>query len=440
VGAACGCAGTLPRGVVAKTVDRTGAAFASPPYPWGAITVTIGIAACPGDGHFSTLEDLVRLAESDDGSPGQGLAGFARAGSGTPTALRALAAAGGIRLEWQAPPLGVPSRYQIEAGRSPGARDVLVHTTTGADTAFETARPAGGTFFVRVRAQDAGGATSGPSNEVALVFGCTAPPRAPFVPTVSLAGSRVSIGWSQPGYSDATHAVIEAGSGPGLANLARLVTTAPAPFEADAPAGTYFVRVRAANACGESAPSNDVSFTVGSGAFIPARPEWTRAEVGPGTVTLSWAAVAGAAGYLIEAGRRPRSWMSRSCRLVPSPASRYEYVSRFTPHFFVRILAALLVVAAFDNLLFAGFLRFGHDDFLGTMAAGLVSKAGAALFYSAALWAYLRFVEPREVTAAEGDVADVFQMLTYRQRYEQARAQWCRRPWRTRGATTSRSA
>jgi hypothetical protein len=118
----------------------------------------------------------------------------------------------------------------------------------------------------------------------------------------------------------------------------------------------------------------------------------------------------------------------------------YEYVSRFTPHFFVRILAALLVVVAFDNLLFAGFLRFGHDDFLGTMAAGLVSKAGAALFYGAALWAYLRFVEPREVTAAEGDVADVFQMLTYRQRYEQARAQWCRRPWRTRGVTTSRSA
>ena len=55
------------------------------------------------------------------------------------------------------------------------------------------------------------------------------------------------------------------------------------------------------------------------------------------------------------------------------------------------------------------------------MTSGLISKAGATLFYSAALWAYLRFIEPQEITSAEGDVADVFQMLTYRQKYEQAR-------------------
>jgi diguanylate cyclase (GGDEF)-like protein len=55
------------------------------------------------------------------------------------------------------------------------------------------------------------------------------------------------------------------------------------------------------------------------------------------------------------------------------------------------------------------------------MVAGLVSKAGATLFYALALWGYLRFIEPHDVTTSEGDVADVFQMLTYRQRYEQAR-------------------
>jgi len=101
----------------------------------------------------------------------------------------------------------------------------------------------------------------------------------------------------------------------------------------------------------------------------------------------------------------------------------YEYISRFTSSVFVRIFVALLVVVAFDNFFFAGFLRFGRSDFWVTMIAGLVSKAGATVFYATALWGYLRFVEPREVTSSEGDIADVFQLLTYRQKYERAREQ-----------------
>ena len=99
----------------------------------------------------------------------------------------------------------------------------------------------------------------------------------------------------------------------------------------------------------------------------------------------------------------------------------YEYVSRFVPAFFVRALVALLVIVAFDNFFFQGFLRWGQDDFWPSMTAGLVAKAGAAVFYATVLWGYLRFVDPRELTTGEGDVADVFQMLTYRQKYEIAR-------------------
>lgn len=99
----------------------------------------------------------------------------------------------------------------------------------------------------------------------------------------------------------------------------------------------------------------------------------------------------------------------------------YEFISRYTRFIFVRILVALLVVVAFDNFFFAGFLRLGRGDFLSTMLAGLVSKSAATMFYATALWGYLRFIEPHDVTTSEGDVADVFQMLTYRQKYEQAR-------------------
>lgn len=106
----------------------------------------------------------------------------------------------------------------------------------------------------------------------------------------------------------------------------------------------------------------------------------------------------------------------------------YESVSRVTTVFFLRAFAALLAIVAFDNFFFAGFLRFGRSDFFETMAAGLVAKTGAAGFYAVVLWAYLRFIEPREVTTAEGDVADVFQLLTYRQKYEQARRRMIRDP------------
>ncbi|MCC7126251.1 MAG: GGDEF domain-containing protein [Acidobacteria bacterium] len=99
----------------------------------------------------------------------------------------------------------------------------------------------------------------------------------------------------------------------------------------------------------------------------------------------------------------------------------YEYVSRHTRFFLLRVFLALAVIVAFDNLLFGSFVRWGQADFGAALLSGLVSKLGAALFYSVSLWGYLRFIEPRDVTVSEGDVADVFQMLTYRQKYEQAR-------------------
>jgi diguanylate cyclase (GGDEF)-like protein len=106
----------------------------------------------------------------------------------------------------------------------------------------------------------------------------------------------------------------------------------------------------------------------------------------------------------------------------------YEYISRLTPVFFLRIFLALMLIVAFDNFLFTAFLSFGKAAFWDAMAAGLISKAGATLFYSTSLWAYLRFIEPQEITSAEGDVKDVFQLLTYRQKYELARSRMIHDP------------
>lgn len=99
----------------------------------------------------------------------------------------------------------------------------------------------------------------------------------------------------------------------------------------------------------------------------------------------------------------------------------YEWVSKYIRWAYLRILTALLVIVTFDNFFFVGFLTLGQDNVGQAMASGLIGKIGASIFYSTALWGYLRYIEPRDITASESDLGDVFQMLTYRQKYEIAR-------------------
>lgn len=133
---------------------------------------------------------------------------------------------------------------------------------------------------------------------------CTQP-GAPGSLEAQVSGARVSLAWlasagSLDGY------VIEAGSAPGLANLATLPLAGGATSLAiDAPNGRYFVRVRAVNACGAGAPSNEVVVDVPGACPTPAAPGPIGVSVAGGTVSLGWPGVPGAAGYVLEAGSSP---------------------------------------------------------------------------------------------------------------------------------------
>ena len=99
----------------------------------------------------------------------------------------------------------------------------------------------------------------------------------------------------------------------------------------------------------------------------------------------------------------------------------YEFISRFTSSLFLRCLSSMLVIVTFDNIFFTLFTQWGKDHLWRVMLVGEAGKAAASLFYTCAYWTYLRFVESQTVVVGSGDVADVFQALTYRQKYEQVK-------------------
>ena len=186
----------------------------------------------------------------------------------TPLNLVATSSGNSVTLSWRAPSAGDPvTSYVIQAGSAPGLANLANFSTGSALTVFGASGVGAGTYYVRVRAANAAG-TSAPSNEAVLVVGGSpgVPPGAPSGLTIIVnSGGTVGLAWNASSGSPTTY-VIEAGSQPGLANLANsdLGSAATTLTATGVGAGTYYVRVRAKNAFGISAPSNEVQLVVGT--------------------------------------------------------------------------------------------------------------------------------------------------------------------------------
>ena len=90
-----------------------------------------------------------------------------------------------------------------------------------------------------------------------------APPLPPSLDAPVVSSTRsVTLSWT-PSPEQTTHVTVEAGSAPGLANLAIMtVPTGQTLTVPDVPPGTYYVRVKAANHIGDSVPSNEIVVAV----------------------------------------------------------------------------------------------------------------------------------------------------------------------------------
>jgi hypothetical protein len=102
--------------------------------------------------------------------------------------------------------------------------------------------------------------------------------------------------------------VIEAGSAPGLTNLAIVPTgnDSTTYTAADVGTGPYYVRVRATTAAGSGAASNEIQLTIATCLGAPTAPTGFAAQVSGTTVVLTWNASSGSpASYQLEAGSFP---------------------------------------------------------------------------------------------------------------------------------------
>jgi hypothetical protein len=174
-----------------------------------------------------------------------------------------------VTLTWTAPTSGDPATsYVIEAGSSSGASNLANFSTGNTQTTFSTGGVAAGAYYVRVRARNGTG-TSPASNEGLLVVAgtCTVPPGEPTALTMvqSSAFPTVTFSWT-PGAYIATTYIIEAGSAPGLSDLAKIdLASAATTFTTTGVAqGIYYVRIRGKNACGTGNPSNETILGVGA--------------------------------------------------------------------------------------------------------------------------------------------------------------------------------
>ncbi|MGE0042302.1 MAG: reprolysin-like metallopeptidase [Vicinamibacterales bacterium] len=182
-----------------------------------------------------------------------------------PTGLQSVVNGSAVTLSWNAvsDPAAPATAYRIEVGSAPGALDLANQNVGGATSV--SGQVGLGLYYWRVYGVNAAG--QGPASteaQFAVVSGggCSAAPSPPQNFSYARAGNVVTLQWLAPAAGVPTTYVVEAGSASGLANLYNQAVGATLGLQVQAPPGTYFVRVRAANACGTSGPSNEAIITV----------------------------------------------------------------------------------------------------------------------------------------------------------------------------------
>jgi fibronectin type 3 domain-containing protein len=205
----------------------------------------------------------------------------------TPTGITAQGGFGQVVLSWSASS-GATS-YNVYRATSSGAEGTTPYKIGLTGTSLtDTGLASGVTYSYQVTALDAGGESNKSSERSGIT--AAAPPLGL---AASGAGTQISLSWA-PSNGAASYNVYRATSPGGEGSTPYRTGLASTSFtDASLPSGTtFYYRVTAVNAGGESGKSSETSATL-----IPAAPNGVTAQGGFGQVVLSWSASAGATSY-----------------------------------------------------------------------------------------------------------------------------------------------
>ncbi len=228
-----------------------------------------------------------------------------------PTTLSVAVSGASLQLAWTPATTGAAATaFAVAVGTAPGTTTLPVQTT--AATSLTVAVPSSGTYYARVQAMNAAGSSiASPEAEAVVSLTGGRPGRTPR-PRAWTSGRALFMEWDAPGGGDpVTGYVLEAGSAPGVANLAVLPLSAVRSFSTGVPVGTFWLRVRAVNGEGTGDPSEDIGLVMGAAngcVGLPLAPAPLAATVNGSLVALSWGAPAGGVAptsYVLYAGVAP---------------------------------------------------------------------------------------------------------------------------------------
>jgi hypothetical protein len=178
-----------------------------------------------------------------------------------PLDLQATVNGSSVTLNWREAPQSIATGYRLVAGTASGSSNIGT-IPVGAGTTFTTTAPPGA-YFVRAQAVNPCGVGAPSAEAVAVVGGAPVPPGPVFALSGGATGSTVSLEWAAPSVGTGPFQYrVEAGSAPGLSNLAALTVPSPSFSTAGVPPGIYYVRVRAIGAAGVGPAGNEIVVTV----------------------------------------------------------------------------------------------------------------------------------------------------------------------------------
>lgn len=222
-------------------------------------------------------------------------------GAAAPTSFSLTANGATLTAEWNRADGAIG--YRLEVGSAAGQSDLL-NVDIG-DLAFVQNIVPIGSYFARVRAiypAGVSGASADATVQVTTPNACVSAPPPPGNYVARAGGLTAALSWLPA--SAATSYQLEVGSASGTADVLVADLGDITGFTSTQPAGNYFTRLRAVNACGASEASLESTLVLACApdAVVPAG---LTASATDGVATLAWDAPLGATGYRMLVGTAP---------------------------------------------------------------------------------------------------------------------------------------